>query len=64
MNNTEDVLQELANFIAVHGINFVKSSVDNKLTVSIYNKHGLYDDYEFTEDITSDQIVDRQYVKL
>ena len=64
MNNTEDTLQELAKFITVHGINIVKSAVDNKLTVSIYHKHGLYDDYEFAEDITGEQIVNREYTKL
>ena len=64
MLSTEDVLRELAKFMFVHGISFVKSSIDNKLTVSIYNKHGLYDDYEFSEDITKGRIVNKEYTKL
>lgn len=62
---TEEVLKELAKFMFDNGVTFVKSAnSENKLVVSIYRKHGLYDDYEFEENITEMQIEKGDFVKL
>ena len=62
MKTTEEILKELGKFMFDNGITIVKS--ENKLVVSIYRKHGLYDDYEFTEDITDSQIYGKNYELL
>lgn len=65
MKTTEEILKELSKFMFDNGITIVKSAnAENKLVVSIYRKHGLYDDYEFTEDITDSKIDGKNYELL
>ncbi len=62
---TVEVLKKLAKFMFDNGVTFVKSAnSNNKLVVSIYRKHGLYDDYEFEENITETQIDKGYFIKL
>lgn len=65
MKTTEEILKELGKFMFDNGVTIIKSAnAENKLVVSIYRKHGLYDDYEFTEDITDGQIDGKHYELL
>ena len=65
METTEEILKELGKFMFDNGISIEKSAnAENKLVVSIYRKHGFYDDYEFTEDITDRQIDGKHYELL
>ena len=51
MKTTEEILNGLGKFMFDNGITIVRSTnAENKLVVSIYRAHGIYDDYEFTED--------------
>lgn len=62
---TEEILKELAKFMFDNGVNIAKSAnSENKLVVSIYRKHGLYDDYEFEENITDSQIESGDFIKI
>ena len=62
MKTTEKVLNELAKFLFDNGVTIVKSSnSENKLVVSIHKKHGMYDDYEFTEEIDERAIEGKHY---
>jgi len=65
MKTTEEILKELGKFMFDNGIVIVKSAnAENKLVVSVYRKHGLYDDYEFLEDIDETKISQLSYTKL
>lgn len=64
-NNTEEILKELAKFLFDNGVSIVKSAnAENKLVVSIHRTHGIYDDYEFKENITEEQIKQGDFIKL
>lgn len=62
MKTTEKVLNELGQFMFDNGVTFQTS--DNKIIVSIYRKHGLSDEYVFSEDVTDSKIEKLAYTKL
>lgn len=65
LKTTEEVLKELSRFMFDNGVVFVKSAnAENKLVISVYRTNGLYDDYEFEEEVTEAKIRNNDFIKL
>ena len=69
MNHTDKVLIELQKFMAENDVLIIKSSPvngkeSNNLCISIHDQTWNYVDYQFEEDISSDKILNQDYIKL